>query len=65
MTAASFASVGQRRPVLLGRADRDDTVAIGHPVLRHGVDLGERDLRQEALVQAELVDDARNRLALG
>ena len=36
MTAASFASVGQRRLVLLGRGDRDDAVAVGHPVLRPG-----------------------------
>ena len=64
MTAASFASVGQRRPVLLGRGDRDEPVAIGHPILGQRVDFGQRDLRQEALVQAVLVHDARDRFRL-
>ena len=55
---------GQRRPVLLRRGDCDQPVAIGHPVLGHGVDFGQRDLRQEALIQAVLVHDARDRFRL-
>src|SRR5207245_2299268 len=55
---------GQSRAVLLGRADDDEAVTIGDPRLGQAVDLCNRDLRQETLIQAVLVDDPRNRLAL-
>ena len=56
--------VWQRRPVALGCNDRDEAVAIWHPIPSQAVDLGQGDLRQEALIEAEFVHDARNRFRL-
>src|SRR5436190_299483 len=42
----------------------DEPVAVGHPVLRLRVDLGEGDLREEPLVERVLVVDPGRRLLL-
>ena len=57
--------VRHRHALLLGRADeRRRGCDPGVQSFARRVDLGERDLGQEPLIQAVLVDDARDRLVL-
>ena len=58
---ASFGNVGLSAS---GRRYGHEAIAIGHPVFGQRVHFGQRDFRQEALVQAVLVDDAGDRLVL-
>ena len=64
MTAASFASLGSVGLSLSGAEMATRRLRSGIQSFGQRVDLGQRDLRQEALVQAVLVDDAGDRFVL-